>query len=81
MDTHLTTLQAAEGPIRDAGFAIRSGWMTSPTAGGQSWLAHGTLGSGLWTSDNAFRSRSRVSHSDDYACDHSGLARKQRDGI
>lgn len=52
MDTHLTTLRDAEGPIRDAGFAIRSGWMTSPTEGGQSWLAHGALASGLWTSDN-----------------------------
>jgi hypothetical protein len=52
MDTHMTTLLAHEGPIRDAGFAIRSGWLTSPTEGGQSWLAHGTLGSGLWTSDN-----------------------------
>jgi hypothetical protein len=51
-DTHLTTLRAAEGPIHDAGFAMQSGWLTSPTEGGQSWLAHGTLGSGLWTSDN-----------------------------
>jgi len=52
MDTHLTTLTKAQGPIRDAGFAIRSGWMTSPTEGGQSWLAHGTLATGLWTSDH-----------------------------
>ena len=51
-DTHLNTLLANEAPIRDAGFAIQSGWLTSPTEGGQSWLAHGTLASGLWTSDN-----------------------------
>jgi hypothetical protein len=51
-DTHLATLQTVEAPIRDAGFAIRSGWLTSSTEGGQSWLAHGTLASGLWTSDN-----------------------------
>jgi len=51
-DTHLTTLLNAEPAIRDAGFDIRSGWLTSPTEGGQSWLAHGTLASGLWTSDN-----------------------------
>lgn len=50
--THLATLLAATGPIADAGFAMKSGWLTSPTAGGQSWLAHGTLSSGLWTSDN-----------------------------
>jgi hypothetical protein len=50
--THVKTLQTNEQAIADAGFAMRSGWLTSPTAGGQSWLAHGTLASGLWTSDN-----------------------------
>lgn len=50
--THLATLEAGQNAIGDAGFAMRSGWLTSPTAGGQSWLAHGTLASGLWTSDN-----------------------------
>lgn len=50
--THVGTLNAAVGPIADAGFATKSGWLTSPTAGGQSWLAHGSLSSGLWTSDN-----------------------------
>lgn len=52
MDTHLTRLLNAEPALREAGFAMRSGWLTSPTEGGQSWLAHGTLASGLWTSDN-----------------------------
>lgn len=51
-DTHLATLRAAQAPLTAAGFAQRSGWLTSPTSGGQSWLAHGTLSSGLWTSDN-----------------------------
>ncbi len=51
-DTHLATLADAQAPLAQAGFAMRSGWLTSPTAGGQSWLAHGTLSSGLWTSDN-----------------------------
>ncbi len=51
-DTHLTTLAKAETAIRDAGMHIRSGWLTSPTAGGQSWLAHGSLASGLWTSNH-----------------------------
>lgn len=50
--THLATLETGEQALRDAGFALSSGWLTSPTAGGQSWLAHGTLASGLWTSDN-----------------------------
>ncbi len=31
-----------------AGFAARSGWLTSPTFGGISWLAHSTLQSGVW---------------------------------
>lgn len=50
--THGATLDAAMTSIANAGFAVKSGWLTSPTAGGQSWLAHGTLSSGLWTSDN-----------------------------
>lgn len=31
-----------------AGFASRSAFLTSPTSGGGSWLAHSTLLSGLW---------------------------------
>lgn len=34
--------------LRAAGFEVRSAWMTSPTVGGLSWLAHGTAMSGLW---------------------------------
>jgi hypothetical protein len=34
-----------------AGFGSRSAWLTSPTFGGQSWLAHGTMVSGLWIND------------------------------
>jgi hypothetical protein len=34
--------------LRAAGFESRSAFLTSPTAGGGSWLAHGTLLSGLW---------------------------------
>ncbi|MGB2567080.1 sulfatase-like hydrolase/transferase [Micromonospora citrea] len=37
-----------------AGYAARSGFLTSPTAGGGSWLAHDTLLSGLWV-DNQQR--------------------------
>ncbi|WP_344586740.1 sulfatase [Actinomadura vinacea] len=46
--------------LRKAGFASRSGWLTSPTTGGGSWLAHSTLLSGLWV-DNQQRYRSLVS--------------------
>ena len=31
-----------------AGFGARSGWLTSSTSGGGSWLAHSTLLTGLW---------------------------------
>ncbi len=37
-----------------AGFDARSAWLTSPTFGGISWLAHSTLQSGLWV-DNQQR--------------------------
>ncbi len=50
-ETHVPTLKAAQARLDAAGYAMQSGWLDSPTAGGQSWLAHGTLGSGLRTSD------------------------------
>ncbi|MFJ6749429.1 sulfatase [Streptomyces sp. NPDC091266] len=34
--------------LRKAGFSSRSAFLTSPTAGGGSWLAHSTFLSGLW---------------------------------
>ena len=34
--------------LQAAGFSARSAFLTSPTFGGLSWLAHGTLQSGLW---------------------------------
>lgn len=34
--------------LDQAGFASRSAFLTSPTFGGVSWLAHSTLQSGLW---------------------------------
>jgi hypothetical protein len=39
--------------LRAAGYDSRSAFLTSPTAGGGSWLAHATLLSGMWT-DNQF---------------------------
>jgi hypothetical protein len=34
--------------LADAGFDSRSAWLTSPTFGALSWLAHATLQTGLW---------------------------------
>ncbi|GGM83240.1 hypothetical protein GCM10012275_62340 [Longimycelium tulufanense] len=45
--------------LRAAGFGARSGFLTSPTAGGGSWLAQATLLSGLWI-DNQQRYRTLV---------------------
>jgi len=45
--------------LRAAGYGARSAFLTSPTAGGGSWLAHGTLLSGVWI-DNQRRYDSLV---------------------
>ncbi|WP_157430525.1 sulfatase-like hydrolase/transferase [Actinomadura macra] len=52
-------LDAGTKQLRAAGFSARSGFLTSPTAGGGSWLAHATLLSGLWI-DNQQRYRTLV---------------------
>jgi len=41
-------LAAGNRELAAAGFSARSGWLTSATFGGASWLAHGTLQSGAW---------------------------------
>ncbi len=41
------------------GYSARTGYLTSPTAGGGSWLAHSTFQSGVWI-DNEQRYRSLV---------------------
>jgi hypothetical protein len=41
-------LEAGNRQLKAAGFAARSGFLTSSTTGGGSWLAHATLQSGLW---------------------------------
>jgi hypothetical protein len=56
----VAALDAGNSRLRAAGFAARSGYLTSPTFGGGSWLAHGTLLSGLWI-DNQERYDSLVS--------------------
>ena len=38
--------------LTSAGWSTQSAWLTSPTFGGISWLAHSTLESGLWVDSN-----------------------------
>lgn len=49
--THRATLEAAQATLAEAGLAMRSGYVGSPVEGGQSWLAHATLASGLRIGD------------------------------
>jgi hypothetical protein len=44
-------LDAGTQQLSAAGFGARSGFLTSPTFGGVSWLAHSTLQSGLWVNN------------------------------
>lgn len=48
IDTHTGTLRAIEADLADRGLTMRSGWATAPMVGGQSWLAHGSVATGLW---------------------------------
>lgn len=41
-------LRDGEAQLRADGYASRSAFLTSPTFGGLSWLAHSTLQTGLW---------------------------------
>jgi phosphatidylglycerophosphate synthase len=41
-------LEAGTRRLREAGYSSRSAFLTSPTFGGFSWLAHSTMQSGLW---------------------------------
>ncbi|WP_395571492.1 CDP-alcohol phosphatidyltransferase [Streptomyces sp. BK79] len=50
------TLDASTKALEEAGFRARSGWLTSATYGGSSWLGHSTFLSGLWV-DNQQRYR------------------------
>jgi hypothetical protein len=46
--THGATLAAIEADLAARGLAMRSTFATAPMVGGQSWLAHGSVASGLW---------------------------------
>ncbi len=41
-------VEAGNQQLQADGFSARSGWLTSSTYGGGSWLAHATLQSGVW---------------------------------
>lgn len=58
----LPRLLAVQKQIEAAGLHAASGWVTSPTVGGISWLAHGTLLSGLWVDSQARYDRLMISH-------------------
>lgn len=45
--------EAMSTAFKSAGYQVASRWVTSPTVGGMSWLAHGTLLSGLWIDSQA----------------------------
>ncbi|GAA0587996.1 hypothetical protein GCM10010172_86270 [Paractinoplanes ferrugineus] len=55
----LAQLKADDADLAAKGFSARSGFLTSSTFGGGSWLAHSTFLSGLWI-DNQQRYRSLV---------------------
>ncbi|SNR59698.1 hypothetical protein EYF88_13830 [Paracoccus sediminis] len=63
-ETHRATLRRAQARLSAAGLAMRSGIVAAPTRGGQSWLSHATLASGLWIGD---QSRYRALLSSPYA--------------
>jgi phosphatidylglycerophosphate synthase len=45
-------LRQGTSSLARAGWSAQSAWLTSPTFGGISWLAHSTLESGLWINTN-----------------------------
>jgi hypothetical protein len=47
-----SVLRRQNGMLTSAGWSTQSAWLTSPTFGGISWLAHSTLESGLWVDSN-----------------------------
>jgi phosphatidylglycerophosphate synthase len=47
-----SVLHQQNGMLTKAGWSTQSAWLTSPTFGGISWLAHSTLEAGLWVDSN-----------------------------
>jgi hypothetical protein len=57
------TLEASTEALEKAGFRAKSGWLTSATYGGSSWLGHSTFLSGLWIAN---QQRYRTATSSDH---------------
>lgn len=53
-DLHRQTLSTYETRLANLGLTMQSGFLGSPTHGGQSWLAHSTVANGMWI-DNQVR--------------------------
>lgn len=45
--THIPTLLRAQQRLANQNLEMRSGWLEAPMVGGQSWLSHSTIASGL----------------------------------
>ncbi|MEU6657259.1 CDP-alcohol phosphatidyltransferase [Streptomyces sp. NPDC046900] len=57
------TLDAGTQALAKAGFHAKSGWLTSATYGGSSWLGHSTFMSGLWVNNqNRYRTVTASDH-------------------
>lgn len=52
-DLHRETLNTAQDDLEALGLSMASSFLTSPTQGGQSWLAHATFANGLWIDSQA----------------------------
>lgn len=52
-DLHRETLFTAQAELGALGLSMASSFLTSPTQGGQSWLAHATFANGLWIDGQA----------------------------
>lgn len=50
-------VQDGQAQLEHQGYTIQSAWLTSPTFGGVSWLAHSTLQSGLWITKQSIYDR------------------------
>lgn len=49
--THIPTLVQAQQRLANQNLEMRSGWLEAPMVGGQSWLSHSTIASGLQISN------------------------------
>lgn len=57
------TLDAKNEALTKAGYSAKSGWLTSATYGGSSWLGHSTFLSGLWINNqNRYRTVTAGEH-------------------